>query len=145
MRLGHMLPVPRQIADCLLVAAEGQPLIETGIELAPEFAQRPTLLGSLNLVEVALLRLESDQEDVVRPTQNKWFIRCLRRSLQFTRQCLGNWGMRRNPRHCLGNWESRELSRRCLENWRNAPRIGKEKTAHIFKIASGKPITELAG
>jgi len=24
-------------------------------------------------------------------------------------------------------------------------RIGKEKTAHIFKIASGKPITELAG
>jgi hypothetical protein len=31
-----------------------------------------------------------------------------------------------------------------LENWRNAPRIGKEKAAHIFKIASGKAITELA-
>jgi hypothetical protein len=30
-----------------------------------------------------------------------------------------------------------------LENWRNAPRIGKEKAAHIFKIASGIAITEL--
>jgi hypothetical protein len=85
LRLGDVLTLPRQVADCLLVAAEGQPLIETGIELAPEFAQSPTLLGSLNLVEVALFRLESDQEDVVRPTQNKWLIRRLCRSLQFTR------------------------------------------------------------
>jgi len=49
LRLGHMLPVPRQIADCLLVAAEGQPLIETGIELAPEFAQRPTPVSYTHL------------------------------------------------------------------------------------------------
>ena len=70
-----MLTLPRQVTDRLLVSAEGQPLIEAGIELAPEFAQSPTLLGSLNLVEVALFRLESDQEDVVRPTQGKRVLR----------------------------------------------------------------------
>ena len=36
LRLGDVLPFPRQVTYCLLVAAEGQPLIEAGVELAPE-------------------------------------------------------------------------------------------------------------
>ena len=71
MRLGDVLPLACQVTDRLLVAAEGQALIEAGVELAPEFAQSPTLLGSLNLVEVALLLFETDQEYIVRPAQGK--------------------------------------------------------------------------
>jgi hypothetical protein len=71
LRLGDVLPLPRQVMDRLLVAAEGQPLIEAGVELASEFAQSPTLLGSLNLVVVAFLPFEADQEYIVRPTQGK--------------------------------------------------------------------------
>jgi hypothetical protein len=65
LRLGDMLPLPRQVTDRLLVTAEGQTLIEAGIELTPEFAQSPTLLGCLNLVEVALLLFEADQEYIM--------------------------------------------------------------------------------
>ena len=65
LRLGDVLSLPRQVADRLLIAAEGQPLIEASIELAPEFAQSPALLGCLNFVEVALFLFEAEQEYTV--------------------------------------------------------------------------------
>jgi hypothetical protein len=82
--------VPRQVTDRLRVAAEGQPLIEASVELAPEFAQSPTLLGRLNFVEIALLFFETDQEYIVRPTQRKRRLRLAVGILQLPRRRLGN-------------------------------------------------------
>jgi hypothetical protein len=85
LRPGDALPLPRKVTNCLLVAAEGRPLIEAGVELASEFAQSPTLLGSLNFIEFAFLLFEADQEYIVRPAQEKRRVQRISRRVQLAR------------------------------------------------------------
>ena len=60
------MPFLREPADALFVAAESEPLVETGVELAPEFTESPILLAGFDLVEAALVRtLDAEEEDVV--------------------------------------------------------------------------------
>ena len=67
-RLRHGLPFLGEAADALCVAAEGEALVEAGVELAAEFTEGPILLAGLDLVKAALVRvLDAEEEDVVRP------------------------------------------------------------------------------
>src|ERR1017187_9118894 len=68
--LRHGLPFPREPANALFVAAEGEALIEAGIELALELTEGPVLFGGFYLIETALVRvLDAEEEDVMRPAQ----------------------------------------------------------------------------
>jgi hypothetical protein len=68
--LGSDLPFPRQAPNALLVAAQGQTFVQPAVELAPQFAQDPVLVGGFDFVETALVRiLDTQQKDVMGPTQ----------------------------------------------------------------------------
>ena len=61
-----------QLAYPRLVTAKGQPFVETGVELALEFAQGPVLAGGLDFIEAALVGiLDAQEENVVRPAQRE--------------------------------------------------------------------------
>jgi len=57
-----------QLTDAVLVAAQGQMLVETALELATQFTQRPVLGCGFNFVKAALIRFfDAQQKDVVGP------------------------------------------------------------------------------
>jgi hypothetical protein len=64
--LRHGLPFPREPTDTLFIAAEGEALVEAGIELALQLTHRPVLFGGFYLIETALVRvLDAKKEDVM--------------------------------------------------------------------------------
>ncbi len=68
-RLADDLPFPRP-PNALLVAAQGQTFVQAAVELAPQFAQVPVLVGGFDFVETALVRiLDPQQKDVMGSTQ----------------------------------------------------------------------------
>ncbi len=69
-RLRHGLAFPGEAADAVFVAAEGQALVEAGVELATEFAHGPVLRAGFYLIETKLVGvLDAEEEDVVGPAR----------------------------------------------------------------------------
>jgi len=86
--LRDRLPFAGQLVDAGLVPAESQTFVETAVELPLEFADRPILTGSFDLVEASLVRVfDTEEEDVVRPAQDEWAGCCGR---QLLGEQLGN-------------------------------------------------------
>ena len=90
------MPLPRQFANSLLVAAEGQAFVEAGVELPFEFRERPSGLGRFDFVEAAFVGVvDTEKKNVVGPTEDegrayagRYLRRCLRNLSQFVRRLL---------------------------------------------------------
>jgi hypothetical protein len=93
--LGDELPFAGEPFDSCLVAAESETLVKAGGFLATEFRFGPTFVGGLDLVEATLLRiLDSEEHDVMGPTDSEWVV-------QFNRTLLLNHQLvRRLLTHC---------------------------------------------
>jgi hypothetical protein len=75
-RLGDGLAFLGEAADAVFVAAQGQALVEAGIELAAEFADGPVLGGSFDFVEASLVGVfDGEEENVVGPAQGEGRLR----------------------------------------------------------------------
>ncbi len=71
-RLLDHLSLAGEAADLMLVAAEGEPLVQGAVQLPLEFADTPAIVRGLDLVETAGLGVGHGQKrDLVRPAEGE--------------------------------------------------------------------------
>jgi len=127
----------------LLVPAEGEALIQTGIELALEFRQRPASVRRLDFVETALVRVaDGDKKDILRPAQSEFrrgHLRNVSASLCRKRACrllqFARWRLEFLLSKVFRRWH--------LRNLRSPIPISQKELAHVVKIAVREPPPEI--
>jgi len=61
-----------QLSNAILVATQGQALVQAALKLAAQFAQRPVLVGGFDFIKAAFICLfDAQQKNVVGPAEGE--------------------------------------------------------------------------
>lgn len=112
-------------SDACLVAAEGEALVEAGVDLPLEFLNGPPGLRGFNFVKNSPLFVSDAQEnDIMRPTEGE--------------------GYGKRPRRWPAPHGWRQFRRRLLRNLRRTFLPDEEELPHVFEIDAREATSELS-